>query len=161
MRAIRQAGDRGAAAEEELGAGRIGHGVRSVEDPDLLARIVDKGVGLEVCPASNVALGVYRAAVDVPLRQLYEAGARIALGADDPLLFGSRLADQYQIARDAHDFSDVELADLARSSVGMSTAPLFGRMQPNDMVGAPSVMSSMNLGALLVNGFRPFSSAKW
>jgi adenosine deaminase len=108
---------------DELGAARIGHGVRSVEDPDLLARIVGNGVGLEVCPASNVALGVYRTAGDVPLRQLYEAGARIALGADDPLLFGSRLADQYQLARDVHDFTDTELAELARSSVGMSTAP--------------------------------------
>jgi adenosine deaminase len=108
---------------DELGADRIGHGVRSVEDPDLLARIVDAGVGLEVCPASNVALGVYRTAADVPLRQLYEAGARIAFGADDPLLFGSRLADQYQLARDVHRFTDAELADLARSSVGISTAP--------------------------------------
>ncbi len=108
---------------DELGAGRIGHGVRSVEDPDLVARIIGNGVGLEVCPASNVALGVYPTAGDVPLRQLYESGARIALGADDPLLFGSRLADQYQLARDAHGFTDAELADLARSSVGMSTAP--------------------------------------
>lgn len=108
---------------DELGAGRIGHGVRSVEDPDLLARIVDAGVGLEVCPASNVSLGVYRTPSDVPLRQLYEAGARIALGADDPLLFGSRLADQYQLARDVHGFSDTELADLARASVSISTAP--------------------------------------
>jgi adenosine deaminase len=108
---------------DELGAGRIGHGVRSVEDPDLVARIIGNGVGLEVCPASNVALGVYPTAGDVPLRQLYESGARIALGADDPLLFGSRLADQYQLARDAHGFTDGELADLARSSVGMSTAP--------------------------------------
>jgi adenosine deaminase len=108
---------------DELGADRIGHGVRSVEDPDLLARLVDAGVGLEVCPASNVALGVYRAPSDVPLRELYEAGARIALGADDPLLFGSRLADQYQLARDVHGFTDLELADLARASVQVSTAP--------------------------------------
>jgi adenosine deaminase len=84
---------------DELGAGRIGHGVRSVEDPDLLKRIVDAQVALEVCPASNVSLGVYHRAEDVPLRQLYEAGARIALGADDPLLFGSRLAEQYETAR--------------------------------------------------------------
>lgn len=108
---------------DELGAGRIGHGVRSVEDPDLLARVVDAGVALEVCPASNVSLGVYRRPSDVPLRTLYEAGARIALGADDPLLFGSRLADQYQTARDVHRFTDLELADLARASVNASTAP--------------------------------------
>ena len=81
---------------ELLGAERIGHGVRAAEDPDLLARLVDAEVALEVCPASNVSLGVYRSAEEVPLRQLYDAGARIALGADDPLLFGSRLAEQYE-----------------------------------------------------------------
>jgi adenosine deaminase len=108
---------------DELGAGRIGHGVRSVEDPDLLKRIVDAQIALEVCPASNVSLGVYRRPEDVPLRQLYEAGARIALGADDPLLFGSRLAEQYETARSVHGFTDSELADLARGSVLASTAP--------------------------------------
>ncbi|MBB6564707.1 adenosine deaminase [Kribbella sandramycini] len=108
---------------DELGAGRIGHGVRSVEDPELLKRLVDAQVALEVCPASNVSLGVYRRPEDVPLRQLYEAGARIALGADDPLLFGSRLAEQYETARTTHAFTDPELAALARSSILASTAP--------------------------------------
>jgi len=108
---------------DELGAGRIGHGVRSVEDPDLLKRIVDAQIALEVCPASNVSLGVYPRPEDVPLRELYESGARIALGADDPLLFGSRLAEQYETARSVHGFTDSELADLARGSVLASTAP--------------------------------------
>ncbi len=75
-----------------LGAGRLGHGVRVAEDPDLLARVVDAGVALEVCPVSNVALGVYSDLTSVPLPTLLEAGATVALGADDPLLFGSRLA---------------------------------------------------------------------
>jgi adenosine deaminase len=108
---------------DRLGADRVGHGVRSVEDPDLLARLVEARIGLEVCPASNVALGVYRRAEDVPLRTLYDAGARIALGADDPLLFGSRLAEQYDAARTVHGFTDADLAGLARSSVLVSTAP--------------------------------------
>ena len=92
-------------------------------DRDLLKRMVDAGVALEVCPASNVSLGVYQRAEDVPLRQLYDSGARIALGADDPLLFGSRLAEQYETARSVHGFSDAELAGLARGSVLASTAP--------------------------------------
>ena len=102
---------------------RLGHGVRSAEDPRVLDEVVRRGVTLEVCPGSNVALGVYGAAVDVPLRQLIEAGARIALGADDPLLFGSRLSAQYDIARTSHGLSDVELAELARGSVIGSRAP--------------------------------------
>ena len=102
---------------------RLGHGVRSVEDPRVLDRVVREGVTLEVCPLSNVALGVYDVAEQVPLRTLVDAGARVALGADDPLIFGSRLADQYATARVDHGFSDTELASLARASLGASSAP--------------------------------------
>ncbi|WP_278259914.1 hypothetical protein [Nocardioides convexus] len=84
-------------------AGRLGHGVRAAEDPDLLRRIVDAGVALEVCPVSNVALGVYSDLTSVPLPTLLDAGATVALGADDPLLFGSRLAGQYATMRAAHE----------------------------------------------------------
>jgi adenosine deaminase len=103
---------------------RLGHGVRSVEDPALLDRIVQAGIGLEVCPASNVALGVYPTLADVPLRHLVDAGARLALGADDPLLFGPRLLPQYEAAREVHGFPDADIAALARSSVEVSRAPL-------------------------------------
>ncbi len=106
-----------------LGAGRIGHGVRATEDPRLVAHLAEAGTTLEVCPASNVSLGVYPRPQDVPLRQLFEAGVRIALGADDPLLFGSRLLDQYETARDVHGFSDEQIAELARMSVRGSCAP--------------------------------------
>ncbi|MBV9024735.1 MAG: adenosine deaminase [Streptomycetaceae bacterium] len=108
---------------DDLGAGRIGHGVRAAEDKRLLARLAERQITCEVCPASNVALGVYEKAEDVPLRTLYEAGVPLALGADDPLLFGARLAAQYTLAREVHDFSDEELAELARQSVRGSQAP--------------------------------------
>ena len=100
---------------------RIGHGVRASEDPDLLKRIVDDGIALEVCPASNVSLGVFAEPADVPVRALMEAGATIALGADDPLLFLARLTRQYEILR-ANGFSDEELASLAKSSISASFA---------------------------------------
>jgi adenosine deaminase len=106
-----------------LHADRIGHGVRAIEDPALLGRVIEREVVLEVCPASNVALGVAPSAAAVPVRALFEAGARLALGADDPLLFGSRLAMQYELARAEHGFTDAELADLARMSVNGSAAP--------------------------------------
>src|SRR5699024_7731675 len=107
---------------EHLGPHRLGHGVRAAEDPALLERVVEAGIGLEVCPASNASLGVVEQAVDVPLRHLVDAGAEIALGADDPLLFGSRLVDQYETAR-ALGFTDAELAALAASSIRISAAP--------------------------------------
>ena len=108
---------------DHLHADRLGHGVRSAEDPEVLARVVDAGVALEVCPVSNVALGVYSDLTSVPLPQLLEAGATVALGADDPLLFGSRLAAQYATMRAAHDLDDATLAELARMSVRASRAP--------------------------------------
>jgi adenosine deaminase len=108
---------------DDLHATRIGHGVRAAEDPRLLKRLADRGITCEVCPASNVALGVYEKAEDVPLRTLFEAGVPMALGADDPLLFGSRLAAQYELARHHHGFTDAELAELARQSVRATAAP--------------------------------------
>ncbi|MCL2542588.1 MAG: adenosine deaminase [Nocardioidaceae bacterium] len=108
---------------DSLHADRLGHGVRAAEDADLLARIVDSGVALEVCPTSNVALGVYSDLTSVPLPLLLEAGATVALGADDPLLFGSRLAGQYATMRAAHELSDATLAELGRMSLRASRAP--------------------------------------
>ncbi|MFK0114938.1 adenosine deaminase [Streptomyces sp. NPDC090994] len=108
---------------DDLAADRIGHGVRAAEDPRLLKRLADRQITCEVCPASNVALGVYERPQDVPLRTLFDAGVPLALGADDPLLFGSRLAAQYEIARRYHGFTDAELAELARQSVRGSAAP--------------------------------------
>jgi adenosine deaminase len=108
---------------DSLAPDRIGHGVRSVEDRSVLDDVVGRGITLEVCPGSNVALGVYADQAGVPLRALRDAGARLALGADDPLLFGSRLADQYRFAREVHGFGDAELAELARDSVRGSRAP--------------------------------------
>jgi adenosine deaminase len=113
-----------AATLDAIEPDRLGHGVRSVEDPAVLERVVEGQVALEVCPGSNVSLGVYGAAADVPLRRLVDAGARVALGADDPLIFGTRLADQYATARQVHGFSDGELAALARSSFAASRAPV-------------------------------------
>ncbi|HYK28127.1 MAG TPA: adenosine deaminase, partial [Streptosporangiaceae bacterium] len=108
---------------DELHADRIGHGVSAARDPGLLARLADRQITLEVCPTSNVALGVAPTEHDVPLRTLLQAGIPVALGADDPLLFGPRLTAQYELARHVHGFSDAELAEIARMSITGSAAP--------------------------------------
>ncbi|MDO4605779.1 MAG: adenosine deaminase [Bowdeniella nasicola] len=108
---------------------RLGHGVRTGEDPRLLERLVEDGIAFEVCPASNVSLGVYPEPGHVPLRTLIDAGAEIALGADDPLLFHSRLVDQYKIARDHHGLDDHAIAELARSSIRASFASPSSKRQ--------------------------------
>ncbi len=112
--------------QETLGAlrpDRLGHGVRSVEDPRVLDEVAEARVALEVCPGSNLAMGVYATPREVPLLELVGHGIPVALGADDPLLFGSRLVDQYTLARDALGCSDRQLADLARDSLRASRAP--------------------------------------
>ena len=112
-----------AACLDELHADRIGHGIAAASDPVLLARLAAGGTTLEVCPVSNVALGVAPEPSDVPLRTLLAAGVPVALGADDPLLFGPRLTAQYEIARQVHRLTDEQLAQLAAMSVTGSAAP--------------------------------------
>jgi adenosine deaminase len=109
---------------DELHADRIGHGVAAAREPELLVRLAAAGVTLEVCPTSNVALGVAASPKEVPVRPLLDAGVLVALGADDPLLFGPRLAAQYELARQAYGMTDNELAELARMSVRGSAAPV-------------------------------------
>lgn len=105
-----------------IGPDRIGHGVRAVEDPRVLDLLAAGQVALEVCPGSNIAMGVYAGPGQVPLRAIVEAGVDVALGADDPLLFDSRLLAQYALARNELGFTDAELADLARGSIRASRA---------------------------------------
>src|SRR5262252_9147300 len=108
---------------DALGAHRVGHGVAAAVDADLTKRLAAGGITCEVCPSSNVALGVAAGPGDVTLRTLLDAGVPVALGADDPLLFGSRLTAQYEIARYVHGLGDAELAGLAAMSVHGSAAP--------------------------------------
>ncbi|ETK33086.1 adenosine deaminase [Microbispora sp. ATCC PTA-5024] len=108
---------------DDLDADRVGHGVRAAESPRLMERLADRQITCEVCPLSNVGLGVAERPEDVPLRRLFEAGVPIALGADDPLLFGARLLPQYELAREVYGFDDAELAELARQSIRSSAAP--------------------------------------
>jgi len=108
---------------DRLHPARIGHGIRAVDDPRLVERLARDGIACEVCPSSNVALGVKPDLAAVPVRTLVSAGVPVALSADDPLLFGRRLFRQYEIARDVHGFTPRELADLARMSIRSSAAP--------------------------------------
>ena len=108
--------------------------MRAAEDPRLLKRLADRGVTCEVCPASNVALGVYEKPEDVPLRTLFEAGVPMALGADDPLLFGSRLAAQYEIARHHHGFTDAG-AGGAGPAVGRGVGGAGGQERTKLLAG--------------------------
>jgi adenosine deaminase len=109
-------------ALDALGADRVQHGVRAIEDPALVQRLADEGVCLDVCPSSNVLLSVVPSIEAHPLPQLLEAGVRCSLNADDPLLFGPGLLEEYQLCRDELDLDDAALATIAVSSIEASGA---------------------------------------
>ena len=111
-----------AGALDVLGADRIQHGIRGIEDPALLARLAASDVCLDVCPTSNVMLGVVPSVAEHPLRSLLDAGVTCSLNADDPLLFGPGLLDEYELARTELALDDEHLAAIARSSVLASGA---------------------------------------
>lgn len=96
---------------------RIGHGVRAIEDPDLVTRLADLGTVLEVCPGSNVALGIYPDFQSHPLRQLKEGGVRVCLNSDDPPFFHTSLAREYEIAAGIMGFSEDELNGMTRTAL--------------------------------------------
>ena len=83
------------AALEFLRVKRLGHGVRAIEDRDLVKRLVDEDVVLEVCPGSNIALGVYSVLRFHPVNMLRKEGVKITLNSDDPPFFGTTLGKEY------------------------------------------------------------------
>ncbi|MFB9320471.1 adenosine deaminase [Cryptosporangium minutisporangium] len=104
-------------------AERLGHGIRILEDPELVAQVRDAGVPLEVCPSSNVALGFVPSWAEHPLPALVEAGLVVTLNTDVPRVVGSTLTGEYSAVRDTFGASDAELAGLARAGVDASFAP--------------------------------------
>lgn len=104
-------------ALDHLRPTRIGHGVRAVENPDLVARLAEEGVVLEVCPGSNVALGVFEGFDSHPLLRLAAAGCRITLGSDDPPYFATSLKREYETAARHFGFDAAALAGLTRTAL--------------------------------------------
>jgi adenosine deaminase len=110
-------------ALDALNADRIQHGVRTVEDPALLAEVVQRRIPLAVCPTSNVMLGVCPTIEEHPLRQLWEAGVLVSINTDDPGFFGCDLVGEYAIAGRLLGLDRAGYAQLARNSVESSFAP--------------------------------------
>ncbi|MCY1299845.1 Adenine deaminase [compost metagenome] len=96
---------------------RISHGVRAIEDMDLVRRLADAGVVLEVCPGSNISLQVFPDFASHPMRALYEAGVRVTLNSDDPPFFHTSLAQEYDIASAVMGFTDEEINRMTRTAI--------------------------------------------
>ena len=100
-----------------LKVSRIGHGVRAAEDEAVVDRLVAERIVLEVCPGSNLALGVYEEPADHPLGKLWDAGVRITLNADDPPFFHTSLADEYAFAANEKRLEEADLREITRTAV--------------------------------------------
>jgi len=106
-----------------LGAERIQHGVRAVEDPALVAELAARGIPLAICPTSNLRLGVVRSLDDHPLRDLWASGVRVSVNTDDPGFFGCDLVGEYAIAGRLLGLDRAGYARLALNSVESTFAP--------------------------------------
>lgn len=102
---------------DSLKPSRIGHGVRAIENAGLVRRLAGEGVVLEVCPHSNLALGVFTDAASHPLRRLHETGVRATLNSDDPPFFATSLAAEYEFARARQGFGAAELLSFTRNAI--------------------------------------------
>lgn len=100
-------------ALEICGAERIGHGIRAVDDPALVAELASRGTPLEICPTSNVALGMVSEIGRHPLPRLLAAGVRVTLNSDDPPMFGTSLNREYERVAEAFGLGAEELAAIA------------------------------------------------
>ncbi len=110
------------AALDYLPVKRIGHGVRSIEDPNLVRRLIDEDITLEICPGSNIALGVYPNFEEHPFLKLREMGCKVTLSSDDPPFFHTSIGNEYKIAANHFALSDDELKEVTKTSLENSFA---------------------------------------
>jgi adenosine deaminase len=111
------AGPQSVRAALELPVTRIGHGVRSIEEPALVEELAERGVVLECCPTSNVVLQLFPSYEEHPLPRLREAGVRVTLGSDDPPYFGASIGGEYEVCRRVFGYDDVALREITRTAV--------------------------------------------
>ena len=106
-----------------LEVSRIDHGVRSMEDPELLNYLADKQIPLTVCPLSNIELNVFDSMTEHNLKQLLDEGICVTLNSDDPAYFGGYVAENYQAAQSALNLTEKELYQIAKNSFQASFLP--------------------------------------
>ena len=105
------------AALDDLAVERIGHGVRAIEDLALVDELAERGVVLEVCPGSNVALGLYPDFRSHPIAELDRRGVKVTISTDDPPFFHTTMAREYEELHRAFDWDDGQFAKIAKASL--------------------------------------------
>jgi adenosine deaminase len=122
---------------------RLGHGVRAVEDPALVAELAERGTVLEVCPTSNVVLGAYPSYAEHPFPVLRAAGVRVTLGSDDPPYWNASIGGEYAVAAREWGLDDVALLGVTDTAVRAAFIPealreaLLARISARSAPGRP------------------------
>ncbi|RAO49149.1 Aminodeoxyfutalosine deaminase [Micromonospora saelicesensis] len=116
-------------ALNELGAERIGHGISAAQDPQLLAYLAERQIGMEICPTSNVRTRAVATLDEHPLPRLVEAGLLVTINSDDPPMFGTTLNDEYAVAARLLGVGAEGLAGLARNAVTASFLDTAGQQR--------------------------------
>lgn len=104
-------------------AARLGHGITILDDPALVDEVRSRGIALEVCPTSNVALRLVPSLAEHPLPRLRDAGLAVTLNTDIPAATGTDLTSEYTLVREIFGYDDTALAALATAAVDASFAP--------------------------------------
>jgi adenine deaminase len=137
FRAVAHAGEEGPPAYiwqalDRLGVERIDHGVRCLEDPRLVARLVAERVPLTVCPLSNVRLRVFPTLADHNLERLLDAGLCVTVNSDDPAYFGGYVLENYRAVREAFGLGREPLVGLAANAIDASFLDEAGKQRLRD-----------------------------
>lgn len=120
---------------------RIGHGVRAIENPDLVRRIADEGIVLEICPVSNVVLQVFASFATHPFAKLRDAGCRVTLNSDDPPHFQTSISREYAVAQEHFGLDEDGLRAVTRTAIEAAfvdeptRAALLSRLGPAGTTG--------------------------
>lgn len=96
---------------------RIGHGVLVINSPETMAMVKDRGIALELCPTSNIFLGLFKDMQTHPFAKLYEAGIQVSISSDDPPFMSTNLAQEYEKVQKAYHFSDDTMNDITRMAI--------------------------------------------
>jgi adenosine deaminase len=134
-------------AIDALGAERIGHGIRVLEDPSLVALVREREIGFDVCPTSNVMTRSAPSLEEHPLPAMLDAGLTCTLASDDPSMFHSFVTDEYELCRRVFGFDDRAIAALASNGVRASFAPPHLKAELEAAIGVWLGASGQEAGA--------------
>lgn len=134
------------AALRQLHADRLGHGVRCIEDPELVEHLRQNQIPLEVCPTSNIRLGIYADYAAHPLRRLWDAGLLVTVNSDDPPLFSTTLNDEYEVLVEHFSFDAGELEQISLNGLRASLLPAADKARLEDEFRAEFARLRQELG---------------